>query len=187
MYECVVICVSAGGMNALGSIFPEFSEDFPFSILTVQRIRTGCDTFLSEYINDISRIKVKEAQPWETVECGSAYFSPSGYQLLVDDERRINLSDDDPVYYSMPSVDVLFESAVDVYRDKLVAVILTGANDDGARGLGKIKEHGGLTVVQDPATTEAAAMPEATIKLTELDHILPLDRIERLLGELHHE
>jgi glyoxylase-like metal-dependent hydrolase (beta-lactamase superfamily II) len=111
------------------------------------------------------------------------HFAPANYHLLVE-EGVFNLSVDDAVAYSRPSVDVLFESAADAYGDKLVAVILTGANQDGARGVARVKKRGGFVVVQDPKTAEAPAMPEAAIAATRVDRILPLDRIGSFLVEL---
>ncbi|NRA37636.1 MAG: chemotaxis protein CheB, partial [Planctomycetes bacterium] len=111
----------------------------------------------------------------------AVYLAPSGYHLLIDQGPVFSLSLDQPEQYSLPSVDVLFASAADVYREQLVGVILTGANSDGARGLSRIRDYGGLAVVQDPKSAEAAQMPESAISIAGADFILPLDEIASFL------
>ena len=103
---------------------------------------------------------------------------------MIENDKAFSLSVDEPVNYVRPSIDVLFESAADAYGAKLIGIILTGANNDGSQGLKKIKEIGGLTIAQHPATAEADTMPRAAIAATEIDYILPLNQISHLLVKL---
>ena len=111
------------------------------------------------------------------------YLAPADYHLLVE-RGQFSLSTEGAVAFSRPSVDVLFESAADAYRSRLIGVILTGANSDGALGVKRIKQKGGVVIVQDPASAEAPAMPQAAISAARVDRILPLDRIGPFLVEL---
>ena len=115
---------------------------------------------------------------------GTLYFASPGYHLSVEHDRSLSLSQEDRVHFSRPSIDILFESAADAYGDGLVGVLLTGANEDGARGLARIKEHGGTTLIQDPHEAQVAVMPEAALALHRPDHILPLNGIGQLLAKL---
>jgi two-component system chemotaxis response regulator CheB len=112
------------------------------------------------------------------------YFATPGYHLSVEQDRSLSLSLEDRVHYSRPSIDYLFESAADAYGSKLAAVLLTGANHDGARGLAQVKRRGGLTIVQDPQEAQVATMPQAALNIQQPDHVLTLNGIGRLLVEL---
>ena len=183
-YEAIVIGVSAGGMNALGTVLPRLPDDFALPIIVVQHMDPNSRDYLSDHLDRKCNIQVKEAEDKESVMDGVAYIAPANYHLLVEEDRTLSLSVDDLVNYSRPSIDVMFETAADVYEKKLVGVVLTGANSDGSKGLAKIKALGGLAVVQDPATAHVDYMPKAAIASTRVDHILPLDDIASLLMKL---
>ena len=184
-YKAVVIGTSAGGMDALKAPLPTLPHDFPMPVIVVHHISPESrDNYLIEFFNGLCRLNVKEASEKETVEAGNVYFAPAGYHLLVERDRTFSLSVDKKVQYSRPSVDVLFESAAEVYSSALIGIILTGANSDGAEGLKAIKDNSGLTVVQDPETAESDFMPLAALRASETDHILPLARIAELLIDL---
>lgn len=181
--QLIVIGCSLGGMNALTTIFGELPEGFPVPIAVVQhRYRTSNES-LPSYFRRHARLNVVDADDKQWIRPGYIYLAPANYHLLVE-EGEFSLSVDEAVAYSRPSIDVLFESAADAYREAVVGVILTGANTDGARGVARIKEAGGLVVVQDPSTAEAPQMPQAAIASTAVDQILPLDRIGPFLVEL---
>jgi two-component system chemotaxis response regulator CheB len=183
-YEAIVIGVSAGGMNALGEILPLLPDDFALPIIIVQHMDPNSRDYLSNHLNRICKIQVKEAEDKESIMDGIAYIAPANYHLLVEEDRTLSLSVDDLVNYSRPSIDVMFETAADVYKRKLVGVVLTGANADGSKGLAKIKTLGGLAIVQDPATAHVDYMPKAAIATTRVDHILTLEEIANLLKKL---
>lgn len=180
-YSAVVIGVSAGGMNALGAILPRLPANFPLPIIIVQHISPRSDTFMIRHFNSLSKITVKEADEKESIKPGFAYFAPPNYHLLIEEDHTFSLSIEGRVNYSRPSIDVLFESALDAYCTKLIGIILTGANNDGSRGLKKIKDCGGLVIVQDPKTAEVPTMPEAALKISKIDHVLKLEEIAPFL------
>ena len=184
-YEAVVIGVSTGGLNALSQILPILPRSYPLSVIIVQHRVNDSDNFLVEYLNKLCDIQVKEALPRSAIEPECVYISPSGYHLLIERDKRFSLSVDPPVSFAIPSIDVLFESAAVAYKDKLIGVILTGANSDGSRGIKKIKESGGLTIVQDPTTAESSTMPAAAIEMVDIDHILPLNEIGSFLEDIN--
>jgi len=121
------------------------------------------------------------------VESGTIYFAPANYHLLVEPDKTFSLSTEARVNYSRPSIDVLFESAADTYMDRLVGIILTGANSDGTNGAARIKELGGLIIAQDPETAEADAMPMSVVKHVQVDHILALNRIGDFINSLNQK
>jgi two-component system chemotaxis response regulator CheB len=184
MYEAVAIGVSSGGLAALRAILPQLPADFPMPIAIVQHVAEGAGTHLPDLLDRHCAIMVKEADEKERLEPGTAYLAPAGYHLLVEPDRTFGLSTDQRVNFCCPAIDVLLETAADVYGDRLVGVILTGANGDGAQGLKAVKARGGLAVVQDPQEAEAWFMPQAAIDAVEPDFVGNLDAIARLLVEL---
>jgi two-component system, chemotaxis family, protein-glutamate methylesterase/glutaminase len=180
-YAAVVIGVSAGGIEALKILLPALPVSFPLPIAIVQHRDQRAGDFLAACLNGVSRIAVSEAEDKEPFCAGHAYLAPAGYHLLIESDRCLSLSVDRPVNHSCPSIDVLFESAADVFAESLIGVVLTGANADGARGLKAIKARGGLAVVQDPQTASAMAMPRAALEATPVDHVVDLQQIAPLL------
>ena len=132
----------------------------------------------------MSGIAVSEAEDKEPFCAGHAYLAPAGYHLLIESDRSLSLSVDQRVNHSCPSIDVLFESAADVFAESLIGGVLTGANADGAQGLKAIKARGGLAVVQNPQTASALAMPRAALEATPVDHVVDLGRIAPLLIQM---
>lgn len=134
-------------------------------------------------------MKIRQADEKEKIENGVMYFAPADYHLLVERNRTFSLSCDDRVNYSRPSIDVLFETASDVYKNKLVAIILTGANGDGANGIRTVKKNGGTTIAQQPETAIHQTMPLAAIATGSVQHIYPLEKIKDFLlriGKTEH-
>ncbi len=184
-YKAVVIGVSAGGMNALPLVLFPLPSDFPVPIVIVQHISPDRrDNYLIEYLNRLVRLQVKEADEKESIDTGSVYIAPADYHLMIENDRTFSLCVDEKVQYARPSIDVLFESASEVYDSGLIGVILTGANADGAIGLKKIKENGGLAIVQDPETADSTMMPRSAIEACEVDHVLPLVEIGDFLMKI---
>ncbi len=183
-FKAIVIGVSLGGAKALQMILSALPEKFPVPIIIVQHISPHSDNYFVIHLNGLCKIKVKEAQEKEKAEAGTVYISPPNYHLLMEEDGTFSLSIEGRVNYSRPSVDVLFESAAYAYGTGLIGIILTGANNDGSKGLKKIQEEGGLAIVQDPKTAEAESMPKAAIAATETDYIVPLEKISELMIEL---
>jgi|SRR5690606_13811785 two-component system chemotaxis response regulator CheB len=182
--DAVVIGTSAGGLAALSVLVSELPATYRLPLLVVQHVPNSGPTQLAAIFGRKTRLQVKEATDKEAIVGGTLYFATPGYHLLVETDLSLSLSQDDAVHFARPSIDVLFESAADAWRERVVGVLLTGANEDGAAGLQAIAEAGGLTVVQDPAEAEMAAMPLAALQRFAPDHILPLRDIHRLLREL---
>jgi len=182
-HEAIVIGVSAGGLTALSTIVPSLPEGFPLPVTVVQHRRPNSDGFLAAHLNERSPLPVKEVDDKEPIRPGVVYLAPADYHVLIEEDGTFSLSVDERVRYSRPSIDVLFHSAADVYADKTIGVILTGANADGSEGLKHIKQRGGLAIVQDPATAEAECMPQEAINATRVDRILRLEDIGPFLVE----
>lgn len=183
-YEAMVIGVSAGGLAALGKILPKLSKDYPLAVLIVQHMRHDADGFLWRHLDTLCRLTVKEAEDKEAIQSKTVYIAPPDYHLLVEPDRTLSLSADERVNFSRPSIDVLFETAAETYQQRLIGVILTGANNDGTRGLQTIKSYGGLAIVQSPDSAESGAMPRSAIEEVAVDHIVPLDRMGQFLNDL---
>jgi two-component system chemotaxis response regulator CheB len=184
-FEIVVIGASYGGLSALQLILPELAPDFPLPVVIVQHRKKDGDDGLYEYLKKRSRLPLIEPDDKEKVEPGRVYLAPRDYHLLIE-ESIFALSTESPVAFARPSIDVLFESAADIYRERSIGVILTGANRDGAKGLARIKAFGGMALVQEPESAESRAMPDAAIAATEVDRILQLTEIAPFLNKLCH-
>ena len=192
-FKAVVIGASAGGVDALGKLLPRLPKTYPLPIIIVLHIPGDQPSLLAELFGSKTEMRVKDADEKEIISPGTIYFASPGYHLLVERDLTFSLSQEDPVQFARPSIDVMFESAADAFGSHLIGVLLTGANQDGAEGLNQIHQAGGLALVQDPATAQVRAMPDAgcallstTINLDDIDeHILSLDEIGHLLLELN--
>ena len=182
--EAVVLGASAGGFEALLAVLKELPANYPMPMAIVLHLPDNHDSRLAELFGFRLRLKVREARDKEILEPGTVYFAPPGYHLLVEADRSFSLSCEERVSYARPSIDVLMLSAADAYGDALCAVLMTGANYDGAAGLSGMQLAGGLAVVQDPATAEVPTMPEAAIRRMTPDFILSLAQIHSLLRKL---
>jgi len=175
-FKCIVIGVSAGGMNALPRVLSSLPSDFSVPVIVVQHVGPDShNNYFINYINKHSQRIVKEADEKEPITKGHVYIAPANYHLLVENDETFSLSIDARVNYSRPSIDVLFKSAAEAYKSKVIGIILTGANNDGAEGLQRIKQYGGLAVVQDPKEAESDVMPRAALAICRTDYVLSLD------------
>jgi two-component system, chemotaxis family, protein-glutamate methylesterase/glutaminase len=181
----IVIGTSAGGVEALAVLLPALRPATDVSVFIVLHLPRDRPSLLVEIFQPKCAMRVLEAQDKEPVEPGTIYFAPPDYHLLVDRGPQLMLSADDPVNFSRPSIDVLFESAADVFGERLLGIILTGANDDGARGLDAVRRAGGWTIVQQPETAQASLITEAALKRGPVDGVLSLAQIARVLGTLN--
>jgi two-component system chemotaxis response regulator CheB len=179
--EAIVIGASAGGVEALSVILPLLPATFRPSLLIVLHLPRERPSLLVEIYEKRCALPIREADDKEPVEPGTVYFAPPDYHMLVEKNRQIALSTDEPVHFSRPSVDVLFESAADVYGDRLLGVILTGANEDGAAGLHAIHRAGGVTVVQQPDSAKVPLMVVSALQRNPADFVLSLPEIAQLL------
>lgn len=186
-WQAVVVGASAGGLKAICSMLSVLPKEFPIPILVAQHIHAVSTGYLATYFARQCPLPVYEGVDKMPVEGGCVYVAPPNYHMLVEDDRTLSLSVDERVNFSRPSIDVLFESAADVYGDALVGVILTGANADGAKGLAKIKELGGFILVQSPEDAEVPVMPTAAIDIACPDAILTVTEIGRRICQIMNE
>lgn len=181
-FEAIVVGCSWGGMEALTELLGALPDTLCAPILVAQhRLEDSVPSSLAHLLSAHSSLPVGEADDREALEPGKVYLAPAGYHLLV--ERGLaTLSTAERRNHSRPSVDMLFEAAADAYGPAVIAVILTGANDDGAQGVRAIKHAGGFVVAQDPEDAERREMPDAAITTRCVDRILPLRGIAGLLA-----
>jgi two-component system chemotaxis response regulator CheB len=182
--DAVVIGASAGGIEALTVLLPALAPGLRPPVFIVLHLPRDRPSMLADIFAKKCAVPVREAEDKEIVTPGTVYFAPNDYHLLVDRGPQLALSADDPVHHSRPSVDVLFESAVDVYKDRLLGIILTGANEDGATGLAAVHDAGGVTIVQRPDTALAPLMALSALKLRPADWVLTLNEIAGMLRTL---
>lgn len=180
-YETIVIGTSAGGFHALSVLLADIPPWYPLSIIVVQhRAKTGNSSqadLLEQLLQTKCRIKIKQADEKEKIRAGIVYTAPADYHLLIEMDKTFSLSLDQPVHFSRPSIDVLFETASIAYGNKLVGIILTGANNDGSAGVRAIARKGGLTISQNPGEAEFPAMVKASIETKMIKHIWSLATI----------
>jgi two-component system, chemotaxis family, protein-glutamate methylesterase/glutaminase len=183
----IVIGASWGGLQALEVVLRALPEDFSTPIAIAQhRAIDSATGALPQMLAHHSGRNVSEPGDKDPIESGNVYIAPADYHLIVEPDG-FALSTEAAVHYSRPSIDVLFDTAADVYADGLAAVILTGANDDGAYGTMRVRRRGGLTIAQEPASAERPAMPAAAIATGAVQHVLPLEEIGPFLTRLAHD
>lgn len=182
--DAVVIGASAGGIEALLVILPSLSARLTVPVFVVVHLPRDGRSLLVTLFGARCAAPVAEVEDKMPVVPGTIYFAPSDYHLLIDTGPSLSLSADDPVNWSRPSIDVLFESAVDIYGSRLAGVILTGANEDGATGLEAVHRAGGIAIVQNPDRAVVSIMPAAALERVAADYLLPLDGIAALLQTL---
>lgn len=179
-YELIVVGASWGGLEAIGRLLEGLPADLPAAVAVVQHRAAEDAAGLAGLLETRSQLPVRDVEDKDAIDPGRVYIAPPNYHLLVE-SGHFALSTEERVQYARPSIDVLFESAADAYGERTIGVILTGANEDGASGLARIKERGGVAVIQDPRTAERGAMPEAAIASTVADAVLPLEEIAPFL------
>jgi two-component system chemotaxis response regulator CheB len=172
----VVIGASWGGLAALTKLFSGMPSEFGAPILVVQHRSRHADNLLASLLQDVTKLRVIDVEDKEPLEPGSVYVAPANYHLLVE-QGHLSLTTDPLVRFSRPSIDVTFMSAADTYRGATIGVVLTGANDDGSRGLRHIVDLGGKGIVQDPETAESKVMPSSAMKAVPEAEVLPLQDI----------
>ncbi len=178
----LVVGASAGGIHALRIVLGALPSAFAVPVFVVQHFPVNTAMFLPTLLAEGCALPITEAEDKASVQSGHVYIAAPGYHLLIEMDGTMALSADEVVNCSRPSIDVLFESAARVYGEALVGILLTGANNDGAQGIKTVRALGGYTIVEDPATAEAAAMPLAALNATPVDVVAPLDEIARLLA-----
>jgi two-component system chemotaxis response regulator CheB len=177
----IVIGASAGGIEALTVLLPALPVGLRCAVFIVVHLPRERPSLLVSVFAPKCRLPVQEAQDKEPVQPGTVYFAPPDYHLLIDEGPQLALSADEPVCFSRPSIDVLFESAADVYGPALLGLILSGGNEDGASGLAAVQRAGGIAVVQEPGSARVPLMPQSALARCQPDLVLPLEGIAALL------
>jgi two-component system, chemotaxis family, protein-glutamate methylesterase/glutaminase len=189
-FDVIAIAASAGGLRALTAVFSDLPADFPAAVTVVQHLDPRHRSLMAELLGRQSRLAVKQAVEGERLKPGSVYVAPPDRHLLVNDDGTLSLSRTELVNFLRPSADLLFESVAASFKDRAIAVVLTGTGSDGSKGLRAIKKMGGTIISQDEGTSEFFGMPAAAIHTGLVDFVLPLNQIAPALttlvrGETH--
>ena len=181
-FRMVAVGASAGGLHALRTLVAGLPEDFGLPVAVVQH-RSKDSNLLCELLQECTPLAVHEVTDKQGIEPGAIYIAPPDYHLMCEEDHFV-LSVDEPLRFSRPSIDVLFDSVADAFGPDAIGVVMTGANADGSRGLKRIVEVGGHAVVQDPATAEVRVMPQAAVKAVPRACVLPLEAIPGYLARV---
>jgi two-component system chemotaxis response regulator CheB len=182
--SAIVMGGSAGALDVLQTILPALPRTLPVPVAIVVHMLPGRPSGLADVLGRSCELLVREADDKQPLEPGVIYFAPPSYHLLVEKQGYFSLSVDEPVLFSRPAIDVLFDSAADAYGPAVVGVLLSGANEDGAAGLLRIRQAGGSTIVQAPDSAVVRTMPDAAIRLGAAEHVVPSAEIAPLLVRL---
>ena len=183
-FDLVALAASAGGLNALSQVLAGLPGDFPATILVVQHLDPRHRSLMADILSRRTALQVKQAEEGDHVIAGTTYIAPPNRHLLVNPDYTLSLSQSEMVHFVRPSADLLFESAAAVYRDRAIAVVLSGTGSDGSMGVKAIKKMGGTVIAQDEQSSEFFGMPSATIQTASVDFILPLGEIAAALVTL---
>ena len=183
-HKAVIIGGSAGSFQVILEILANLNKDFPLPIfLSLHRLKHIRSGFL-EALSLKSVLPIKEPFDKELIKSKTVYLAPANYHMYIDSGGRFSLSTEPPVNHSRPSIDLSFFSAASKYQNKLIGIILSGANKDGAEGLKQVEKFGGLTIVQDPSESQIPTMPTAALKVTNVDHTYRTKQIIDFLNSL---
>lgn len=182
-FDIVAIAASAGGLTALTKVL-SIPPEFTAAIAIVQHLAPEYPSLMAEILSRRTAITVKKAQEGDCLTPGTAYIAPPNHHLLVNGDGTLSLSQSESVHFLRPSADLLFESVAATYKNRAIALVLTGTGSDGAMGVEAIKKMGGIIIVQDVKTAEFSGMPSAAIRTGNVDFILPLDEISNTLVTL---
>ena len=183
-FEIVALAASAGGLKALTDVLAALPADFPAALVVVQHLDPRHRSLMAEILGKRTALRVKEAREGDQVQAGVAFIAPPNRHLLVNAGGTLSLSQSELVHFVRPSADLLFESTAASYKERAIAVVLSGSGKDGAMGVKAIKKMGGTVIVQDAKTSEFFGMPEAARQTGLVDFILPLQEIAPALQTL---
>lgn len=183
-FDIVALASSAGGLGALSEVLSALPEDFPCAIAVVQHLDPRHRSLMAKILSGRTPLSVKEAEEGDRLQQGTVYVAPPDRHLLVNPGGTITLTQSEMVHFVRPSADLLFESVAASYKDRAIAVVLTGSGSDGKMGVQAIKKMGGTVIAQDEATSEFFGMPGAAIQTGYVDFVLPLREIPSALVTL---
>jgi len=180
----LVIAGSAGSLDVILKTLPHISVDLTFPIIIVVHRKASYDSSLANLLATRTALPVVEAEEKDMLKNGTIYLAPADYHLLVENDRSVSLDYSEKIQYSRPCIDVTLETVAGVYKDKAGAILLSGANSDGSRGLRMIKDAGGVTAVQNPASAEVSFMPNQALQNVSIDYVLETDDIAWFINKL---
>jgi two-component system chemotaxis response regulator CheB len=180
-YEAVVIGGSWGGMNAAVEVLKHLPAAFPLPVILVLHRMRGVNSELPALIRKKTYVEVKEADEKEAMQQSTVYVAPADYHLLIEEDKTFSLDVSEAILFSRPSIDVTFESAAQVFGDRLIGIVLSGASKDGSQGLYTIDRAGGTTIVQDPSQAEADTMPQSAREVVKQAKVMKLEEIASFL------
>lgn len=180
-FTIVALAASAGGLEALSEVLSHLPSDFSASIVVVQHLAPGRISLLADILGRRTSLAVKQAEEGAQLHPGVVFIAPPDRHLLINRDGTLGLSDSTQVNFSRPSADRLFESVANHFKERAIAVVLTGSGHDGAQGIQVVKQMGGVVIAQDEATADYFNMPKAAIATGQVDWILPLNQIAAAL------
>ena len=183
-FDIVALAASAGGLKALSRVLADLPADFPAALVVVQHLDPRHRSLMADILSRRTPLQVKQAEEGEQVCPATVYIAPPNRHLLVNSDGTMSLTQSELVHFLRPSADLLFESVAASYRDRAIAVVLTGTGSDGAMGVQAIKKMGGTVLAQDETTAEFFGMPSAAIQSGSVDFVLALDEIPAALVTL---
>ena len=183
-FDIVALAASAGGLKAISEILGRLPRDFPAALVIVQHLDPRHRSLMAEILGRRTSLRVKEAAEGDRLAPGTAYIAPPDRHLLVNPDATISLSQTELVHFVRPSADLLFESVAASYRERAIAVVLSGTGSDGAMGVRAIKKTGGTVIVQEPRSAEFRGMPGAAEETGRADFVLPLHEIAPAIAAL---
>lgn len=182
--EAFIIGGSAGSLDVLLKVLPVIKPEISFPIIIVIHRKHGADSLLPDLLSGKTKLRVKEVDEKEKIEPGTIYIAPSDYHLLIEQDHTFSLDYSEKINYSRPSIDATFQTASEVYKDKLACLLLSGSNSDGVNGLETVKLWGGKTLVQDPATAQVSYMPAQAQANVKIDYVLTIEDIGEFINLL---
>lgn len=182
--KAFIIGGSAGSLDVLLKVLPAIHIDIPFPIIIVVHRKQGTDSLLSDLLSSKTKLCVKEIEEKEKILSKTVYIVPSDYHLLIEKDFTFSFDYSEKVNYSRPSIDVTFQSAAEVYTNKLACLLLSGSNADGVNGLITVKNYGGEIAVQDPSSAQVDYMPAQAIEKAKVDHVLQIEEMAAYINAL---
>jgi len=183
-FDVVAVAASAGGLKALSDLLSALPAEFPAAVVVVQHLDPRHRSLMADILSRRTALNVKQAEDGDSLGAGTVYIAAPNRHLLVNPDGSLSLAQTELVHFVRPSADLLFESVAATYRDRAIAVVLTGSGSDGTMGVKAVKKMGGTVIAQDESTSEFFGMPSAAISTGSVDFILPLKEIAAALVTL---
>lgn len=182
--DALIIGGSAGSLDVLLKVLPQIGPVINFPIIIVLHRKPGSDNLLTDLLRAKTHLTVKEVEEKEEIDNSTIYIAPSNYHLLIEKNHTFSLDNSEKVNFSRPSLDVIFQSAAEIYKDKLVCFLLSGSNEDGVQGLKAVKGSGGRAIIQNPRSAVVPYMPAQAELNVDIDKILEIEEMPDYINQL---